>query len=80
VVDEALHFYAINATTAQGYLAFTTTFEEMRAASQEAVSSGAHVLIREQFNVALYALSSGECQVNGFYSDGNLYEFIFPCP
>jgi hypothetical protein len=78
--DGDMHVYAINPETSEGYLLFIVTPEQIASASAEAVSTNVNVLIKEAANIALYALSSGECQINSFYPDGKPYVFIFPCP
>jgi hypothetical protein len=75
-----LHVYAIDPVTSSGNFAFSATSIEIAQVSARAVETGENLLIAENMNVSLYALSSGECQVNGYFPDGKLYEYIFECP
>jgi hypothetical protein len=78
--DNLLHIYAIDPVTATGVFAYSVTALEIEQMSFRAVETGQNLLIAEGMNISLYALSSGECQVNGYFADGKLYEYIFPCP
>ncbi|MEO0561177.1 MAG: hypothetical protein AAF125_03635 [Chloroflexota bacterium] len=44
-----------------------------------AKANGENLLVTSQSGVAVYALSSGNCQMNVFQPDGKLYEFEWVC-
>lgn len=71
--------YDIDQNSGVGRLAFFVTTEEIISALAAAAESGASVLLAESTNTTMYALPSGECQINGFYPDGKPFSYSFDC-
>lgn len=63
----------------QGNYAMQVTYDEVESASEQAASSGEHVLLEEVGDISFWVLTSGECQVNSPTIDGTTYEFVFGC-
>lgn len=70
--------YAVNAATGAGRLAFRANRAAVEKALEEA-NSGTNTLIAQAGDISLWALTSGECQMNSFYADGKSNEFVFDC-
>jgi hypothetical protein len=70
----------VNPVTTNGTFAFHATPQEIISAIQSAVTTGQNTLINQSLlGNTLWALTSGELQVNGFdIGEGILYEFTFP--
>jgi hypothetical protein len=72
--------FAVNPTTSRGDLVIRATRAQVNAALADATASGGvNTLIAARGDISLWALTSGECQMNSFYADGSLSEFIFNC-
>jgi hypothetical protein len=72
--------FAVNPTTSRGTLVIRATRAQVNAALADATASGGvNTLIAARGDISLWALTSGECQMNSFYADGSLSEFIFDC-
>jgi hypothetical protein len=72
--------FAVNPTTSRGTLVIRATRTQVNAALADATASGGvNTLIAARGDISLWALTSGECQMNSFYADGSLSEFIFDC-
>lgn len=70
----------VNPVTTNGTFAFHATPEEIISAIQTAITTGQNTLINQSpLGNTLWALTSGELQVNGFdIGEGILYVFTFP--
>jgi hypothetical protein len=72
--------YAVDPTTGKGILAIRASGEEVDAALSIATApSGTNTLIAESGDTSLWALTSGECQMNSLYADGKPDVFVFDC-
>jgi hypothetical protein len=72
--------YTIDPVTSDGDLVLQITRAEVNAARDAALApGGANTLIDSYNDITLWALNSGECQMNALNGDGSLYEFIFNC-
>lgn len=63
----------------QGAFTFAVSFDEVTTARDLAMSTGEPVLVEAVGDIGMWALASGECQVNSPRADGQLDENIFPC-
>lgn len=72
--------FAIDPATSRGELVIRATRRQVNAALAEATApGGVNTLIDSFGDITLWALNSGECQLNSLYEDGSLNELIFQC-
>jgi hypothetical protein len=72
--------FAINPVTSEGEMVLRVTRAQVNDARDAALApGGANTLIDSYNDITLWALNSGECQMNALNGDGSLYEFIFTC-
>jgi hypothetical protein len=78
--SEGYLIYTIDPVTSRGEPVLRVTRRQVNAALDDATApGGAHTLIGSYNDITLWALNSGECQMNSLYADGSLSEFIFRC-
>jgi hypothetical protein len=72
--------FRVNPATSHGDLVIRATRAQVNAALADATApGGANTLIAARGDISLWALTSGQCQMNSFYANGSLSEFIFDC-
>lgn len=69
--------FSVNYATSEGALAFRASPAAVEQGIVTAQTTGANTAIASGDGATLYALTSGELQVNKFEPSGNLYVFIF---
>ncbi|MBI1281085.1 MAG: hypothetical protein GC179_23365 [Anaerolineaceae bacterium] len=81
--QDGLNVVEFDRTAQHGLIEFKVTKADITAALEAAQKSGQNQQIGDKsgqlYGSKLYALTSGECQLNANQPDGKLYTFIFKC-
>ena len=75
--NEGIYVWRWNAITEQGTFEFFADYDDMAVSQTLAIATGENVLIMESEDISLWALSTGEYQVNSPRVDGGIDENIF---
>lgn len=75
--EEGIQVWRYNTELEQGFLDFYVSYDEMATAQALAISTGENVLIIESGDISMWALATGEYQVNSPIVGGGLDENIF---
>ncbi len=80
---DGLNVVEFDRTAQHGLIEFAVTKADIAAALETAKQTGQNKQIGNKsgalYGSKLYALTSGECQLNAHQPDGKLYTFIFKC-
>jgi hypothetical protein len=79
LTDTHVVVYDINPSSGQGVLAISITYADIATFLQQAARTGTVTLIANGFHSQLFALPTGQCQLNSIYPDGKPNGFTFDC-